>query len=200
MYSFIPSPTRDLELELELQQFYTAHTNIIHNSDYLLHKSDQSLLAIVAAYIQAASIDPQVLGATHIRTEMEYALAVGNLRTAILSQLRPYRYDLLLEEHTKKRTARAVSSSSKAARLSVDHQRSSMRASIADLHSDPENAAKSLIWKAVAHEIDDLANLSIPLGCILHIVDHTTAAGEYSMRRLDGWLVTRSHGLIFKAV
>ncbi|KAF3768263.1 hypothetical protein M406DRAFT_75480 [Cryphonectria parasitica EP155] len=289
------SPTQNPEPESEPQQFYTAHTNIIHDSDHLLHESDQSLLAVVAAHVQAASVNPQidmlprlrvlfeqldvgdqqlavdtrhasfstetaakqykVLGATHTRTETECALVIGDLRIAILFvpwkdqallinnssgllrltgrpdklkgldirpkryetldpgswvlqsnstclwlQLRPCRYDLLLEEHTKKRTARAVSSSSKAARLSVDHQRSSTRASIADLHSDPEDAAKSLIWKAVAHEIDDLANLGIPLGRALHILDHTTAAVEYSIRRLDGWLVTRSHGLIFKAV
>lgn len=113
-------------------------------------------------------------------------------------QLRPCRYSLLLEVETKKRRAGPAGPAPplKAARVSAA-ERGPGEGSVLDL--DPEQTGKGLVRRALPDDIGSLASYGVPLDHTLFMVDRATGHNEYSIKRLDSWILRREYGVIFRA-
>ena len=110
-------------------------------------------------------------------------------------QLRPCQYHLSFLVESKKRTAEATPSSSKAARASTGHRHE--RSGIPVLQ--PEETGKSVVQRALPDEIDNLSCFGVPQGYTLLLIDSITGETEYSIKRFGEWSVRRPHIVVFKA-
>ncbi|KUI71127.1 Mitogen-activated protein kinase kinase kinase 1 [Cytospora mali] len=122
--------------------------------------------------------------------------AIQDNYTCLRFVLRPRRYHLLFEIETRKRPADVAESASKRVRVPAE----SLYSRGEDTSLSSAQTGKAMIRRVPTDEVDNLADLGVPTGHTLTMLDSISGKVEYSIKRLGDWAIQKRQGVIFKAV